>query len=160
MLRYYSAVLFFSVLLISSTVSASVHVVFFPKIGFAISNTEVSRPSPFERMSITDFLLLTPQKYKALTGKKMSLSQKVSLKFSQYKVKKMMKKNKMLALPSIAKDIDTNGFNIVGFILGIALGPIGLLIAYLISGKNSSLFKSAIYGGLIWLGIFLLVVLI
>ena len=52
------------------------------------SFTEPAKPSPFAGMTISDFLSLTPRKYKALTGKKLSLPQKLSLKLAQVKVKK------------------------------------------------------------------------
>ena len=124
------------------------------------SFTEPAKPSPFAGMTISDFLSLTPRKYKELTGKKLSLSQKLSLKLAQVKVKKMMRKNKKIDLIAFARDIDTNNFDILGFILGVALGPLGVLIAYLIEGKSSSTFTWSVIGALIWLGVFLLVVLV
>ena len=124
------------------------------------SFTEPAKPSPFAGMTISDFLSLTPRKYKALTGKKLSLPQKLSLKLAQVKVKKMMRKNKKIDLIAFARDIDTNNFDILGFILGVALGPLGVLIAYLIEGKSSSTFTWSVIGALIWLGVFLLVVLV
>ena len=111
-------------------------------------------------MTITDFLSLTPRKYKELTGKKLSLPQKLSLKLAQVKVKKMVKKNKQVDLMAFAGEIDTNNFDILGFILGLALGPLGVLIAYLIEGKSSATFTWSVIGTLIWLGVFLLVVLV
>ena len=111
-------------------------------------------------MTISDFLSLTPRKYKELTGKKLSLPQKLSLKLAQVKVKKMVKKNKQIDLMAFAREIDTNNFDILGFILGVALGPLGVLIAYLIEGKSSSTFTWSVIGALIWLGVFLLVVLV
>ena len=124
------------------------------------SFTEPAKPSPFAGMTISDFLSLTPRKYKELTGKKLSLPQKLSLKLAQVKVKKMMRKNKKIDLIAFARDIDTNNFDILGFILGVALGPLGVLIAYLIEGKSSSTFTWSVIGALIWLGVFLLVVLV
>ena len=94
------------------------------------------------------------------TGKKLSLPQKVSLKIAQYKVKKMVRNNRQVDLLSMARDVDTNNFDILGFILGVVLGPLGVLIAYLIEGKGSATFSWAIIGALVWLGLFLLVVLV
>ena len=128
----------------------------------AIDRFVVTEPktSPFAGMTISDFLSLTPRKYKELTGKKLSLPQKLSLKLAQVKVKKMVKKNKQIDLMAFAREIDTNNFDILGFILGVALGPLGVLIAYLIEGKSSSTFTWSVIGALIWLGVFLLVVLV
>lgn len=117
-------------------------------------------PSPFEQMTVNDFLLLTPKKYRLLTGKRLSFSQKISLKIVQYKIKRMARKNRPIDLAWMAREIDTSNFDILGFILGVALGPVGVLIAYLIEGKGSSTFTWSIIGALIWLGVFLLVVLV
>ena len=116
----------------------------------------VVKPSPFSNITAQAFLSLTPKKYYELTGKKLSLSQKLSLKIAQYKVKRMLKKNKQIDLMLIAKDVDTKGFDILGFILGLALGPIGVLIGYLVGGKGSAVFKWSIYGAVIWVLIVLL----
>ena len=116
--------------------------------------------SPFPTMTVNEFLSLTPKRYQQLTGKKLSLPQKVSLKIAQYKVKKMVRNNRQVDLLSMARDVDTNNFDILGFILGVVLGPLGVLIAYLIEGKGSATFSWAIIGALVWLGLFLLVVLV
>jgi hypothetical protein len=95
---------------------------------------------------IQEFLKLTPKKYYELTGKKMKLSQKVSLKLAQWKIKRMLKKGKTVDLVAMTtkKGIDTSDFNIAGFLLGFFLSLIGVLIAYLIG--DEALIKWA------WLG--------
>ena len=151
---------FFAALLISFSASAFVPLILTPSIKFERKQAKYAETSPFAGMTIKEFLALTPGKYKALTGKRLSLPQKVSLKYAQYRIKKMCKKNKQVDMMLIAQDVDTNNFDILGFILGIALGPLGILIAYLIEGKSSSTFRWAVLGALIWLGIFLLVILL
>jgi hypothetical protein len=131
-----------------------------PNSSSPVLPSEIMDPSPFAGMTLTEFLKLSPRKYRVLTGKNMSLSQKIALKFAQYKVKKLIRKNKHVDLRLITKSIDGNDFHIPGFIIGIVLGPVGVLIAYLIEGKNSSMFQWSLIGGLIWLGLFLLVMLI
>lgn len=116
--------------------------------------------SPFAGMTIKDFLDLTPKKYRLVTGKKLTLSERVSLKVAQYKIKRLVKKNPHIDTMSIVRDSENNNFDIVGFVLGLALGPLGVLIAYLLEGKSSARFTWAVIGGLIWLGVFLLVVVI
>jgi hypothetical protein len=128
---------------------------------FAISNTAVIFPAstpapgsedPANARLVQDFLNLTPKKYYELTGKKMKLSQKISLKLAQAKVKKMLRKGKTVDLVSLTKKgIDTSDFNIAGFLLGIFLFLIGVLIAYLIGGDD--LIKWA------WLGAGLIAIL-
>lgn len=85
---------------------------------------------------VQQFLKLTPEKYYELTGKKMKLSQKISLKLAQWKVKRMLKKGKTVDLMAMRqKGIDTSDFNIAGFLLGFFLSLIGVLIAYLIDDE-------------------------
>jgi hypothetical protein len=133
---------------------------FFTNSHTGITTPATLVPKPFSAISIQEFLELTPKRYKELTGKKMSLSQKISLKILQYKVRRAIKKNKPVSLFFITREIENDNFDIPGFILGIALGPLGILIAYLIEGKSSAMFRWSLYGAIIWLGIFLLVVLI
>jgi len=116
------------------------------------------KPSPFAGMTIKQFLALSPKEYEKLTGKKLSLSQKVSLKIAQAKVKRMSKKNKQVDLYKFNENVDTSDFSIGGFVLGLLLGPIGVLIAYLIGDR--SVIKWSWIGGIIWLAIVLLVAIL
>jgi hypothetical protein len=115
---------------------------------FIVPSEKTIQPksSPFNNILIRQFLHLTPKKYYAMTGKRMSLSQKISLKIAQYKVKRMIKKGKPVDLVAMSKDIDTSDFNIAGLILGLLLSLIGVLIAYLIDDSDSSMIKWA------WIG--------
>lgn len=124
------------------------------------SESEIVKPtpSPFAGMTVKDFLALTPKKYRELTGQKMTLSQKISLKIAQHKVKKAAKNNKQIEVMKFADGVDTSDFSIGGLVLGLLLGPIGVLIAYLIGDR--SVIKWAWVGGAIWLAIFLLVVIL
>lgn len=131
-----------------------------PEASGGFSRMEVINPSPFAGMTIKEFLDLTPRRYKELTGKKMSFSTKLALKITQYRVKRLVKKNKQVDVAVFAAAVVDGSFDIPGFLLGIFLGPLGILIAYLIEGKNSSMFRWALYGAIIWLALFLLVVLI
>ncbi len=115
------------------------------------------KPSPFASMTVQDFLSLTPKKYAELTGKKLTLSQKISLKMAQARVKKLAKKNKDLQVMSFAQGIDTTDFSIGGFILGLLLGVIGVLIAYLIG--DQAVIKWSWFGFAVW-GIIVLLALI
>jgi hypothetical protein len=130
-----------------------------PSVTPMTKSTEVApKPSPFGGMTIKDFLALTPKKYKELTGKRMSLSQKLSLKIAQYKIKRKVKQNKQVDLYKFTSDFGTDDFNIGGFALGVILGPIGVLIAYLLG--DQSVIKWAWIGGIIWVGIVLLVIIL
>jgi hypothetical protein len=121
-----------------------------------IKQTMVSKPLSLQ--SVQQFLSITPKKYAELTGKKMTLSQKISLKLAQYKIKRMVKKGKTVDLNTLSKEVDTSNFNIGGFVLGLLLGIIGVLIAYLIGDRN--LIKWAWIGFAAWIVILLLILII
>jgi hypothetical protein len=95
-----------------------------------------STEAPLSNMSVKDFLSLTPKKFRELTGEKMTLSQKISLKIAQHKLKKALKANPQAELSVMPAGIDSSDFNIGGFILGFLLSVIGVLIAYLIGDSN------------------------
>ena len=118
----------------------------------------VAKPSPFAGMTVQDFLKLTPRKYKELTGKKMKMSQKISLKIAQQKVKKMVKNNQHVDLNQVAPGVDTSDFSIGGLVLGLLLGIIGILIAYLIGDR--SVIKWAWIGFAVWVAVLLLALLL
>lgn len=82
---------------------------------------------------IKEFLLLTPKKYEELTGKKMTLTQKLSLKFSKVKIKRDLKRGKQVDLADAKV---TSGFSFGGFVLGALLSVVGVFIAYLIGNRN------------------------
>lgn len=109
-------------------------------------------------MSVENFLALTPKKYKELTGEKLSITQKISLKLAQKKVKRALKNNEKIDSTTMASAVDTSDFNIGGFILGLLLSVIGVLIAYLIG--DSSVIKWAWIGFGIALIIYLLAILL
>lgn len=110
------------------------------------------------KMTAEDFLALTPKKYKELTGEKLTLSQKISLKMAQRKMKQAMRNHQPVDDSIKATAFDTDDFNIGGFVLGLLLSVIGVLIAYLIG--DTVVIKWAWIGFAIFLIIFLLAVLL
>lgn len=120
--------------------------------------SESTAVAPFSNMSVEDFLNLTPKKYKELTGEKLSLTKKISLKLAQKKIRNAIKKNEKIDSDTMANAVDTSDFNIGGFILGLLLSVVGVLIAYLIG--DTSVIKWAWIGFGIFLVIFLLAVLL
>lgn len=114
--------------------------------------------APFANMSVEDFLALTPKKYKELTGEKLSFTQKIALKMTQKKVKRAIKNGEKVDAATMAGGLDTSDFNIGGFVLGLLLSAIGVLIAYLIGDTN--VIKWAWIGFAVFLVIFLLAVLL
>ena len=120
--------------------------------------SESTVAAPLSDMSVQDFLALTPKKYKELTGEKLSFTQKIALKMAQKKVRKAIKNNENVDSTVMANALDTSDFNIGGFVLGLLLSVIGVLIAYLIG--DTSVIKWAWIGFAIFLVIFLLAVLL
>jgi hypothetical protein len=149
-----------------------VSIMAFALVIFNLSSSAVTLPStepvppksestvaaPFAGMSVDDFLSLTPKKYKELTGEKLSITQKISLKLAQKKIKRALKNNEKIDSETMANAVDTSDFNIGGFVLGLLLSVIGVLIAYLIG--DTSVIKWAWIGFGVFLVIFLLAVLL
>jgi hypothetical protein len=130
-----------------------------PDLAVVPVSKSVVREDPFNTMLVQQFLSLTPKKYQELTGRKMSLPQKISLKLAQMKVKKMLKQGKKVDLLAMSKKgVNTSDFNIAGFLLGFFLSLLGVLIAYLLD--NEAIIKWAWIGAGISLLIWLLAVLL
>ena len=123
-----------------------------------VAPAESTKVNALSKMTVEDFLSLTPKKYKELTGEKLSLTQKISLKLAQKKIKKAIKNNEKVDEGTVASAFDTSDFNIGGFILGLLLSVIGVLIAYLIG--DTTVIKWAWIGFGVFLIIFLLAVLL
>ncbi|MFM9909630.1 MAG: hypothetical protein ACKVOW_09785 [Chitinophagaceae bacterium] len=82
------------------------------------ANPDIKTLSPeMIKMGLTQFLSLTPSKYKALTGKKLGLKKSIELRIAQKFLKKKMGK---------AADIP-KGLYIVGAIIGFAWLLMGLM---------------------------------
>jgi hypothetical protein len=129
----------------------------------ASSAEEVKPSQPAPGFTVEQFLALTPKKFKEITGKKLNLPQRLALKMTQRKIKRMIKKGQPVDMNAIARAVDTNDFNIGGFLLGLILGPLGVVIALILKETGTvdqSFFRWSLYGGLIWLAIALLSVLI
>jgi hypothetical protein len=82
----------------------------------------------------------------------------------QHKVKKMVKNGEVVTMADVQKKFDEMGsMNILGFLLGLILGPIGVIIALILKETGNvspSVLRWSLYGMLIWLVIFLLAILL
>jgi len=127
-------------------------------------STNIKDPNPLSLMTAKQFLTLTPQKYQELTGKKMNLVQKAEFKMVQHKVKKMVKRGEVVTMADVQKKFeDMSSMNVLGFLLGLILGPVGVIIALILKETGdvgADTVRWSLYGLLIWLAIVLLVILI
>ncbi len=126
--------------------------------------TIIKDPNPLSLITAKQFLTLTPQKFQELTGKKMNLIQKLEFRMLQHKVKKMVKKGEVVTMADVQKKFDDlNSMNVLGFLLGLILGPVGVIIALILKETGdvgTDVVRWSLYGLLIWLAIVLVVVLI
>ena len=157
--KFYALMLGVVALLTFNTASAFTSLVVISKPGAA----SVKDPNPLSLITPKQFLTLTPQKFQELTGKKMNLVQKLELKILQHKVKKMLKKGKDVTMADVIKRFEDDSLmNVLGFLLGAILGPIGVIVALILkeSGDMSqTAFRWSLIGMLIWLVWFFIVIL-
>jgi hypothetical protein len=129
-----------------------------------VPSTNIKDPNPLALMTAKQFLTLTPQKYQELTGKKMNLVQKVEFKMVQHKVKKMVKRGDVVTMADVQKKLqDMSSMDVLGFLLGLILGPVGVIIALILKETGdvgAETVRWSLYGLLIWLAIVLIVVLL
>ena len=110
----------------------------------------------YNMLDAKTFIALSPAKVKEMTGKKMSFSEKVSLKIAQLEVKKQLKKGKEVDMTAMAQKA-ASGISALWLILGILLGLIGVLIALLTKkGADDNRVKSSLIGWGIWIAIVLI----
>ena len=91
--------------------------------------TTISSADAISKMDAKTFLTLTPAKVKEITGKKMTLNEKIGLKLAQRHVKKELKKGHEVNMANVMSE--EGNFNWGAAALGFFLGLIGILIVYL-----------------------------
>ena len=110
------------------------------------------------------FLQLTPKKYAELTGKKLNIFQKAGFKMLQRKVRGMVNRGEVVTMADVAKRADDlNTMNVLGLLLGLILGPVGVVIALILKETGDvgpEVVKWSLYGLLIWLAIVLVAILL
>jgi hypothetical protein len=110
-----------------------------------------------QKISLLDLSAISTSQFEKLTGKKLNLVNRIGFKVAQRELKKSINSDGTVnnkRLEKFSKVMDGSGFNLGGFALGLLLGPIGVLIAYLIPGEyKTSRIKWA------WLGFLLAVIL-
>lgn len=160
-LKMYALVLGTIALLTFNTANALTDVLVISK---PAPSTTIKDPNPLSLLTAKQFLTLTPQKYQELTGQKMNLVQKVEFKMVQHRVKKMVKRGEVVTMADVQKKFeDMSSMNVLGFLLGLILGPVGVIIALILKETGdvgADTVRWSLYGLLIWLAIVLIVILV
>ncbi|MFN5135301.1 MAG: hypothetical protein ACK5DG_08280 [Chitinophagaceae bacterium] len=140
-----------AVLFTLSAVNAGMIVV--PAVNEPVKKEATTPADVLSKMDPKAFLALTPAKIQEMTGKKMSLKQKLGLKLVQRDIKRQLKKGKEVNMAEFAKKA-SEGIDILWFLLGVVLGLIGVIIALITKkGKDDNRVRSSLIGWLVWIAI-------
>lgn len=132
-------------ILLSETISATAFANSLPEPEKKIV---VSNPVLPFFISAQDFVLLTPEKYEKIIGRKLSFFQKIAFRLKQQKIKRMLKKGEAGVL---------SDFDPTGFVLGLFVSVIGIGISYLINYKDT---KKWAWIGAAVSGVFILIAIL
>jgi len=119
-----------------------------------------------QMISLQDLSVIKLKDFEALTGKKMKLTDKLGFTLSQKQLRKSINPDGTFNKKKVQKYFNkmaegSGGFHAGGFFLGLLLGLIGVLIAYLINDdKKKSRVKWAWIGWVVWLVILLIALVI
>ena len=97
-----------------------------------INNADVPASlTAFKYIKASEFVKLSVKDFNSLTGKNLNLFQRMAFKITKMKIKHDLKKNPDLQITNYING--DGGFKLdpLWLILGILIGPIGVLIAYL-----------------------------
>jgi hypothetical protein len=89
-----------------------------------------------EKISVLDLSRIKVKDYETISGKDLNFAQTASFKMAQRELRKSIAADGTINNKKLSKTFDkmaTGDFNIGGFALGLLLGLIGVLIAYIIS---------------------------
>lgn len=93
-----------------------------------------------KQISLKDLSVISIKEYEIISGKKMNFFAKVNFKAGQRKLRNNISKDGTMTDKSYQKAMKigdpSSGFHIGGFALGMLLGPIGVIVAYIIKGDE------------------------
>ncbi len=94
-----------------------------------------------EKISLLELSTISRKSLEKITGKKMNLSQRLAFRGAQKKLQHGINSDGVVTDKKIKKMFygdGGSGFNLGGFALGFLIGPLGVLIAYLINDDLKS----------------------
>lgn len=102
------------------------------------------------KISLTDYMKLSPYTYKKLTGKRLKWKEAITLKITQKKLRKAIRKDGTIDMDAYQKaSKEPFKWHWGGFFLGL-LVPIGFIITLFIKDENrKNRINSALYGMLL-----------
>jgi len=114
-----------------------------------------------QRISLLDLSYIKAKELQELTGRKMSFSDKVSFKVAQRQLRKSIASDgtfRNRKMDRYLKRVASGeGFQAGGFFLGLLLGLIGILIAYLINDEQK---KNRVKWAWIGFGVWVLILIL
>ena len=115
-----------------------------------------------KKISLQELSTIDTKNLQSLTGSKMNFAEKLSFKIAQKKLKRSIHADGTIDNKKFQKLFEkgdvTSGFHLGGFVLGLLLGIIGVLIAYLINDdKKHDRVKWAWIGFAIWLVVIIII---
>lgn len=107
-------------------ISVIILLVFSSDLSYAFSFTKESpkqnvAASYFSAMKVMDFIYLSTEDYRMLTGKKMSISEKLSFRMLKMKMKHQLKKTPDFTVADYFKAQGEGGFKILWFLAGLII---------------------------------------
>lgn len=117
-----------------------------------VANTEAPMSLAASKyINVSEFVKLSAKEYATLTGKKLNFLQRLSFNLTKAKMKRDLKKNPNLKITDYI-DSDGTSFKLdaLWLILGVLIGPIGVLLAYLTKQEKYKITSSWI-GFAVWL---------
>ena len=117
-----------------------------------------------ELISLQDLSVIKIREFETMTGKKMKFVDKVGFKLSQNKLRNSINLDGTFSRKKVEKYFrkmadGTTGFHSGGFFLGLLVGLIGVIIAYIIKDeKKKNRVKWAWIGWAVWVVIALILV--
>lgn len=120
---------------------------------FGATPAKINHTVP-EYLLVRNFVHYTPSEFEAVSGHKLGLTQKLFFKKLQRQLKKADLPLEANLLPYFNEAKGKFKFNSLWFVLGLLIGPFGLLFSYTVKHKSKEEAKNSRISALIGMGVF------